>query len=1075
MPKSFIKNIFMEIRHSLGRFLSILCIVAIGVAFFAGIKASAPDMKYSADHYFDDYHVQDIQVFSTLGLHDEDIEKIKEIKNVEDVQPTFSLDTLCQRESSELVVKVLTYQKDQPLNKVRLVDGRMPKNENECVVQATSATAKLYGGFKIGEEIHLYSGKDDKVTDSIQYDTYTIVGTCFNPNYLSYELGSSDIGSGSVNSFIYIQDSNVLVDYYTEVDVSVKGCRELNTYSDEYFDLVDPVREEIENLADGQIKARIQENQDTINDSKKKLRKEIRDGQKEIDDAKQKIVDGQIEIQKNEQKLVDAKSQLDKGWKEYNDNIKLLDNLPLLDDAISKIEQGEKKLPELENNKAQVEQGIAQLEQLEENLLQLDTYIEQRNQLDYLIQNNMASPEMIVQREILNQTIQYLSTFSLEDTQAQLEELRNNLVLIDNGINEIQKGVAQKETLLTQRQQLMDSQPLLKQAYNTLVSSQQEYYDGLSKIQEAKNELVDAQRKVDDAQKELNDSKKKYEKEIQEAQDKLDELEGEWFVLDRNSHYSYRDYGACADRMDGIARVFPVFFFLVAALVCMTTMTRMVDEQRNEIGTLKALGYSKKLIAFKYLIYALIASILGSILGCGVGMYLFPKVIYGAWNMLYNLEDIHFAFQPGLIILASCSVTAVTLLATFYSIYSELREVPSQLMRPKAAKTGKKIFLENISFIWNRLSFLHKVTARNIFRYRKRFYMTIVGIAGCSALLVAGFGINDSISDIVHQQYDAIYHYNASVSLKNTNIEEIEEMDGVDKVFYEEQFPVTAMMDGKEMGVSVHIIDDTELLKEFTTLQDVHSNKELEIDDQSIIISQKMASKMDVKVGNKIEVKDSNDQMISCTVTGIYENYVGHHIFMTRKMYDSWNTDTKITKIVLLKTNNQEDVFEKDLGNRLMNLKNVKSVTFYSKLEENFEGIISSISMVVVLLVVSAAALAFVVLYNLSNVNISERIREIATIKVLGFLPNEVSAYVNRESTILTMIGAVVGLTIGIGLHHLIMNLAEMDDIMFGRTIKPISFVISFILTVVFSLIINLFMKQKLKKVQMVESLKAVE
>ena len=500
----------------------------------------------------------------------------------------------------------------------------------------------------------------------------------------------------------------------------------------------------------------------------------------------------------------------------------------------------------------------------------------------------------------------------------------------------------------------------------------------------------------------------------------------------------------------------------------------MVDEQRNEMGTLKALGYSKSQIAFKYIIYAFSASVLGSILGCSLGMFLFPTVIFNAWNTLYNIEKIQFLFQPGLILLASGSVTGITLLATLYSIYSELIEMPSQLMRPKAAKAGKKILLEKIPFIWKHLSFLQKVTARNIFRYKKRFFMTIIGIAGCSALLVAGFGINDSISDIVNQQYNVIYHYDATISAKSSDMtSQIHSLKGVKDVFEEDHLAVTTKIDNKDISTTVHIISNDDKFKDFCTL--FNDNKEFNLDDSSVLISQKMATKLNKKAGDTITFKDANDKVIKAKIKGVFTNYVGHHIYASESLYKSWNTKAKTSHTYLIKSKKTTKKFERDLGNKIMNIDGVQSVTFYSSLQKNFKDMISSISYIVVVLVISAACLAFVVLYNLSNVNISERKREIATIKVLGFTRKEVDAYINRETILLTILGSLIGLVIGVGLHHLIMNLAEMDDIMFGRTINSISYVISFVMTIGFNAIINLCMHKKLNNIQMVESLKAVE
>ena len=1079
MPATYLKDIFREIKISLGRFLSILCIVAIGVAFFAGIKASAPDMKNSADTYFDKYNVQDIQVYSTIGLTKKDVAAIKKIKGVKSVQPSFSMDTLSQIDSTQMVIKVISYGIDQKMNKIRVVEGRMPERENECLVEASSATNKLYGTFHIGDTIKLQSGTDEALSKSLKHTKYKIVGTCYNPNYLSYEKGSSNIGSGTVNSFIYIQNTNVLKDYYTEVDVCVKGAKDLDCYSDEYFDVVDPVLKKIKKISNKQIDARIQSYQSELDEKKQEATDKFKDAENQFNDAQNKIDSGLSEIQSNELKLQNSKDQINQGWNEYYANLQLLDNIPTLQNAIAQIEESEKKLPELLSQKEQVENGLQQIN-AEGDLNTKRTLIQ--NAIDFIdialkkLENYPDSSDAETIRIKLNEKKELLQgQLSLIDQAiAKKAELEAILPQIQSGIEQIQAGVTKKAELQSQLNQLLNAKNELNNAYVSLINGQAQYEDGVSKIEDAKNELNKSIEQLTLSKAEFNIQKHDALRELSDAQLEIDKMEGKWIVLDRNSHYSYRDYGACADRMDGIAKVFPVFFFLVAALVCMTTMTRMVDEQRNEMGTLKALGYSKLQIASKYIIYALIASILGSILGCSLGMYLFPTVIFNAWNTLYNIDQIKFLFQPGLILLASGSVTGITLLATLYSIYSELIEMPSQLMRPKAAKAGKKILLERITFIWKRLSFLQKVTARNIFRYKKRFFMTIIGIAGCSALLVAGFGINDSISDIVNQQYNVIYHYDATVSAKTSEItSQIKSLKGVKDFYEEDHLAVTTKIENKDISTTVHIISNDKKFKDFCTL--FNGNNEFDLDDSSVLISQKMATKLNKKAGDTIKIKDANNKVIKAKIKGVFTNYVGHHIYASESLYKSWNTNAKTTHIYLIKSKKTTKKFERNLGNKIMNIDGVQSVTFYSSLQKNFKDMIKSISYIVVVLVISAACLAFVVLYNLSNVNISERKREIATIKVLGFTRKEVDAYINRETILLTILGSLIGLGIGIGLHHLIMNLAEMDDIMFGRTINSISYVISFVMTIGFNAIINLCMHKKLNNIQMVESLKAVE
>ena len=682
---------------------------------------------------------------------------------------------------------------------------------------------------------------------------------------------------------------------------------------------------------------------------------------------------------------------------------------------------------------------MSQKEQAENGLNQINAAMDDLNMKRKMIQDSIYLIDISIEKAqntpttdesseaIKNKVIENLNNgkvylqgkiAEIDSTIAKKAELEAAIPELQDAIDQIQAGVAKKAKLQSQLNQLLNAKNQLNSAYVNLINGESQYEDGVSKIQDAKNAINSNIEKLALSKAEFNVRKHDALKEINEAQEEIDKMRGKWIVLDRDSHYSYRDYGACADRMDGIAKVFPVFFFLVAALVCMTTMTRMVDEQRNEMGTLKALGYSKSHIALKYIIYAFSASVLGSILGCSLGMYLFPTVIFNAWNTLYNIEK--------------------------------------------------------IPLIWKRLSFLQKVTARNIFRYKKRFFMTIIGIAGCSALLVAGFGINDSISDIVNQQYNVIYHYDATISAKSSEMtSQIHSLKGIKDVYEEDHLAVTTKIDNKDLSTTVHIISNHDKFKDFCTL--FNGNKEFDLDDSSVLISQKMATKLNKKAGDMITLKDTNNKVIKAKIKGVFTNYVGHHIYASESLYKSWNTNAKTTHIYLIKSKKTTKKFERNLGNKIMNIDGVQSVTFYSSLQKNFKDMISSISYIVVVLVISAACLAFVVLYNLSNVNISERKREIATIKVLGFTRKEVDAYINRETVLLTILGSLIGLVIGVALHHLIMNLAEMDDIMFGRTINSISYVISFVMTIVFNAIINLCMHKKLNNIQMVDSLKAVE
>ena len=1140
MPRALLKDALAEIRHSFGRFMSILLIVALGVAFFAGIKASAPDMKYSADYYFDKYDTQDIQVFSTLGLTKEDVDEIKKISGVKAVQALYTQDVVTRIGSSEQVFKLFSMPEKPAMNEIRLVEGRLPEKPGECLIEADSIQSELRGTFALGDTITIETGTDEKISDTLRTDKYKVVGKGFIPRYISYEKGSATIGSGMVNNFMFVPEADIKADYYTEIDVTVDGAKELNAYEQAYFDKTDPVVDKIEAIADKQIEVRKQTQQDELDKAKRQLKDEIYNAKELLRKAQKQVDEGNEEIRANEAKIADGQAQLDSGWQQYYAGKATVDeNLPKVDEGIAKINEAleneqtltdslkqiDDGINQAESAKAQAEAGITQaqaaLDELEKKKDEVDRLRAQRDELNEQLNQLEAAiaklqekletvPEAlkpVIQAQIddletkrgqLTSGIEQLeagiaqydqgleaakaglekATSGKEQAEAAIADLNAKKEQVQAGLEQLEAAKSQLSTLQQQRQQLLNARTQLQSSLALLQSNERDLQAGLDQISAAKAQAEQAQAEIDENLARLEKEEKDGREKIDEGQKELDDLDGEWIVLDRDSFYAYKDYESCADRMDGIAQVFPVFFFLVAALVCMTTMTRMVEEQRNEIGTLKALGYSRTQIAMKYIIYSLSACVVGCVLGCALGMWIFPYIIFYAWNTMYSIEGIQYVLQPGLMALASFSVIAVILATTLFSIGRELSEVPSQLMRPRAGKAGKKILLEKIPAFWNHVPFLHKVTLRNIFRYKKRFFMTVIGIAGCSALLVAGFGINDSISNIVNAQYEDIYHYDGDVTAENADLkDELEKMPNVSAVYPEEQQPVTLKMDGKDISGYLHIIpDDTvKQLDEFITFHSVaDKGKNLTVPDEGVLISQKMAEKMDLKIGSELSMK-IEDQTVKAKVAGIFEQYTGHQIYVQESEYDSWHVKEKPKDIYLIRTDDQSQAAEDELGGRITDLEGVRSISFYSTMKKNFTNMIGSIKLVVIVLVASAAMLAFVVLYNLSNVNISERMREIATIKVLGYTDREVDAYVNRESLILAIIGAAAGLLLGIALHHKIMDLAELDSIMFGRTILPMSFAVSFALTVVFAIMVNLVMRIKLKKIRMVESLKAVE
>lgn len=565
----------------------------------------------------------------------------------------------------------------------------------------------------------------------------------------------------------------------------------------------------------------------------------------------------------------------------------------------------------------------------------------------------------------------------------------------------------------------------------------------------------------------------------------LSQLAPSWYVLDRSDNPGYDEYGDDTDRIGAVARIFPVFFVLVAVLVCLTTMTRMVEEERVQVGTLKALGYNARTIAGKYILYAMTASFLGAATGLCVGFWLFPTIIMNAYSVMYSLPAHLIHFQYKLALFSVLIAVIAMLLATLYAIINELKAEPATLMLPKAPRPGKRILLERIRPIWKRLSFSHKVTARNIFRYKQRFLMTVLGISGCTALLLTGFGLRDSIDAIMVKQFDEIFLYDGQILLdtsQDTNSDIVAEyLASCPEV---SDFLITNVQTGSTYSAETKtrtqtyllIAENEDQIHDFYNLRDRESQKSILVDDSGAVITEKLASLLDVSVGDQVSFVDAQNQVFSVTISDIAENYLTHYLYVSPKYYEEITGSAPVYDVIAFHLHDgltQEEV--SSFKESTLNEKGITAVSLTKTVRENFHVVLESLDYVVLVLILSAGALAFVVLYNLTNINITERIREIATIKVLGFRDKEVSAYVYRENTILTILGILTGLLLGIGLHKFVIQTMEVDNMMFGRIITPMSYVYSILLTLFFSIVVNVLMYFRLRKINMVESMKSVD
>lgn len=1232
------KEFWMSIRKSPGRFLSIFLIVALGVSFFSGIRASEPDMRVSGDRYYDETNLMDLKVQGSLGLTDDDVKALSEVEGIRSAEGGYSVDALCKVGENEEVIHIASSY--DTVNQTTVSEGRMPKGDSECVLDEDFMEAN---GYEIGDTIELSSGTEDPLTDSLKKEDLTIVGAGSSPEYISIERGSSLIGNGEVSAFAVVAPEAFVLDVYTEIYLLVDGAEAETCYTDGYDDLIAEVKKRVEDIADvecvrrtEEIKAEalqeIADSQSELDDAKKEADEElakaeqelqdaeqqITDGQKQIDDGKAALESGKAEISSQEKTLQNAEAQYQSGAAELQSGKTALasqkealasgksqaqaefakqeeeiaNSQSQLDSAKQQIDAAEQELAaqeaeltsareELDQKKAELAAGLAALNQQEEGInsglaqaeqeisqkqQELDALQAQINELEATIasdpdsvteemkaklselkgqwesgnsalanarteletkkaQAQEALQEIETQRtdltasqselEQADQTLSEQEAVFQEQAAAAREELSTQKAQWEAGVKALEEG---KAALASAKQatearfasgdeQIAAAEAKIRASESELSSAASQIASGRSRIAAAKNtiteqeaslaqaeaELADGRAELESGRKEYETQKADAEKELADAQIKIDDAKAEvdeiedqeWYVNDRDVLAEYTSYGENADRMRAIGEVFPELFFLVAALISLTTMTRMVEEERTQIGTLKALGYGKGAIAGKYMMYAFLATMGGSIFGVLIGEKLFPFVIIYSYQIMYtHLPHIVTPYQWDYALMATGAALACTLLATFYACYKELAAQPAELMRPPSPKEGKRILLERVTLIWKHLNFTWKSAIRNLFRYKKRFFMTIAGIGGCMALMVVGFGIRDSIMCIGTIQYQEIQVYDGMIYLSSSVTEdEVQQiknaMDGIDKMdrYIEMEMarePISLSVDGSTEDVYLCVPEDKDKIEDFMNFRSRATGEVYHIQDDGVILTEKMANTLDVSSGDTIYLGADGEEK-EVTITDVCENYMQHYVYMSPELYQElYGEEPEYNSILFdLKDASAQELSQ--AGEELLKYDGVMNVTYTNSIEDQLNTMLQSLDLVIVVLIVSAGLLAFVVLYNLNNINITERRRELATLKVLGFYDTEVSSYVYRENIMLTIFSIVVGIVLGALLHRFVITTVEVDAVMFGRVVKWQSYLLSALLTTVFSLFVNWVMYYKLKKIDMVESLKSVE
>ena len=1160
-----LRSLLRTIRSTLGRFLAIFAIIALGVGFFIGLRVTHDSMLKTADDYLTDLLLYDFRLVSTLGFTDEDVNTFARDPAVALSEGSFSIDALIETaKGQDDVLHFHTLLPD--VNRVDLVSGRLPETSDEIVLDARYA-----GPGMVGKTVTLAESNDEDTLEHFGHSSFKVVGTANTSYYVNFERGSTSLGSGKVSGFAYALPAAFDADYYTEVFLRLKDMPSMGSQA--YDTAADAQQDRLEGLLEERGQIRYEDLKQEANDKIEEAQAEIDDGWAKIDDGKKEIADAERKLADADRELKDARKELDDGWAELKDaeteladarkelddaEIELVDSRKELDDAKAELVDARQELDdgwkEYEDGKKEYEDGLAEYEkgmsayrsgrreaneQLAAASKQLDDaqaqLSETRTQLD-------AAAE---QKTTLEQSLPYLEGDKLAEAQTAIgaisEQLAYGEAAYAQGLSELESGREAYEAAeasargqlrsakrkLDKAKEELDAAALeLEDALAELEDGEQEYADGLAEYEDGEQkyadglaeyedglkEYEDGVAEYEDAKKELEDGEAEYqdglreyqtksadaavtirdakadiaqaEIDLEEGQKKVDDAREELadlkepstYVLGRDKNAGYAALENDTAIVKGIAKVFPLFFFLIAVLVCITTMTRMVDEQRTENGTLKALGYSDAAIISRYLIYSGSASILGCFAGFFAGSKFMPFTIWKIYRIMYDIDrPVAFVLDWKLFGICAGLYLLCSLGSTWYVAHGELKEMAAQLIRPKAPEAGKRVLLEHVPAIWNRLSFLRKVSIRNIFLYKKRMVMMIIGIGGCTALLLTGFGIRDTISGIVDYQYEEISLYDGDVSFA-------EDMDeDAQRAFrkeYGDLIEDAVFLAAAKMDVSGKATEEANVIcfeEPPEGFVDLHSGdaKLPWPQEGEAVLNFRLARDLGVTAGDTIRIVDSDMRSVDLRVTGVFDNYLFDYVYVSRNtLENAWGTVPE-TKNAYVDFKEGMEVHQASAD--LLASDDVLSVSLAADLRSTIGNLLESMDLVVLIVLVCSGALAFIVLYNLTNISITERRREIATLKVLGFFQNETAQYVFRENLILTGIASLFGIPAGLALLRYVMAQIVIKQMYFGCRLAPLSYVWSILITFAFAVLIDLALRVKIDRIDMAESMKAIE
>ncbi len=1047
----YYKDSIRKLKKSIFRYISIVLIIMLGVGFFVGMNSVSPDMKNTTEEYLKKTNIFDIQLLSNLGYEKDDLSKFEEIEGINTVEAIYTYDVLTKSEKKNIPIRVISSSEKSQINKNDLIEGKNPENTNECLID--TRLKNMYN-YNVGDEIEIFK-KGEDVGKKFTNTKFSIVGVTRNPVFLSAFYGSTELENGELEGFIAVQEESMKLDEYTSIylktDIDVNIERTSQQYKDKLDEIAKKVEDVNKELVNSKFDKIYNENNDKIKQNENKIAKAIdlvKNAREELYTSQQKINDSIIQV-----------------ISVTGVNQNLQDQRNYLDTQYSSIKNLYKEKRDIEDK---YEKSKAQVEAKEQEVFKLNVLINNK-----LYESALLKDENSKYVELLRDSNKLEYEYNIKNTEfnnlkQEFSKIEEELKAKVSKIEEVQKDIDKKqEQFNTESSKIMDGK-------------------SLSALSSAITEIRDNQKKLTDSNKELKDTNadekiEKAKSKISDAKKDLANFEPIDQTIKLYESGAFKSLDNDLEKIGIMGKVFPVMFFIVAALVTITTITRMIEEDRMNIGTLKSLGYKKSTIMIKYILYSLSATVLGLILGTLIGSTLIAQVLFAAYSSLYILPELIIEINMFYTILASVISILATVGVTFVITSKELKEKPALLLRPKQAKEGKNIFLEKIPPFWKRLSFLFKICFRNIFRYKRRLFMTLIGIAGCTMLVYTGISLKSTIENISNRQFAQIRVYDMEINLANvateSNVAELQEfINKQEKI--KESTPARQQMTTIEANdvnkdIFYTVISKDDVSKYINLKERVGQNK-IDLTDDGIILTEKLANVLGVQKGDTVKLID-NEKEKDVKVTGVTENYLYNYMYITPKLYTQIYEKEIQYNLFIANTEEISEDDEINLSNNLKENDKISGAVFIRNLNKDYKESLSGLSSIVFLFIGCASLLSFIVLINLNNINIEERRRELATFKLLGFYKKELEHYIFRENIILTVLGAVLGVFVGISVLGLIIQSAEVETIMIPVELSILDFVISVSITLVFTLITNLMMKKKIKKIDMIESLKSVE